>query len=84
MCSESTLSQSTVPKCFARFRAGNFDIKNEPHSGPPVTEKVDQILQKVQQDKHVSSVDIGMKLGIDHKTVLNHLHKAGYKKKLDV
>ncbi|XP_029156095.1 histone-lysine N-methyltransferase SETMAR-like [Nylanderia fulva] len=25
-----------------------------------------------------------MGLGIDHKTVLNHLHKAGYKKKLDV
>ncbi|CAK9804065.1 Histone-lysine N-methyltransferase SETMAR [Anthophora plagiata] len=25
-----------------------------------------------------------MELGVDHKTVLNHLHKAGYKKKLDV
>ncbi|XP_029162233.1 histone-lysine N-methyltransferase SETMAR-like [Nylanderia fulva] len=38
---------------------------------------------------NVSSIIIkrnryGMELGIDHKTVLNHLHKAGYKKKLDV
>jgi len=33
--------------------------------------------------KHVSTVEIARELGID-KTVLNHLHKAGYKKKLDV
>ncbi|EFN78679.1 Histone-lysine N-methyltransferase SETMAR, partial [Harpegnathos saltator] len=52
--------------------------------GRPITEKADEILETVQQDKHISSVDIGMELGIDHKTVLNHLHKAGYKKKLDV
>ena len=38
---------------------------------------------KVERDKHVSTVEIARELGID-KTVLNHLHKAGYKKKLDV
>ena len=32
----------------------------------------------------VSTVEIARKLGIDHKTVLNYLHKAGYKKKLNV
>ena len=39
---------------------------------------------KVERDKHVSTVEIVRELGIDHKTVLNHLHKVGYKKKLDV
>jgi len=39
---------------------------------------------KVEHDKHVSPVEIARELGIDHKTVLNHLHKVGYKKKLDV
>ena len=39
---------------------------------------------KVELDKHVSTVEIARELSIDHKTVLNHLHKAGYKKKLDV
>ena len=39
---------------------------------------------KVERDKHVSTVELTRELGIDHKTVLNHLHKAGYKKKLDV
>jgi len=32
----------------------------------------------------VSTVDVTRELGIDYKTVLNHLHKVGYKKKLDV
>jgi len=32
----------------------------------------------------VSTVEITRELGINYKTVLNHLHKAGYKKKLDV
>jgi len=39
---------------------------------------------KVERDKHLSTVEIARELGIDHKTVLNYLHKAGYKKKLDV
>ena len=31
----------------------------------------------------MSTVEIARELGIDHKTVLNHLHKAGQKKKLE-
>ena len=34
--------------------------------------------------RDVSTVEIARELSIDHKTVLNHLHKVGYKKKLDV
>ncbi|EFN78260.1 Histone-lysine N-methyltransferase SETMAR, partial [Harpegnathos saltator] len=80
-----SLSTYFIKICwFARFRSGNFDVKDKSRSGRPITEKADEILEKVQQDKHISSVDIGIELGIDHKTVLNHLHKAGYKKKLDV
>ena len=81
---EDTLSKSAARKWFARFRAGNFDVKDEPHSGRPITEKSNEIMVKVERDKHVSTVEIARELGIDHKTVLNHLHKAGYKKKLDV
>jgi len=32
--------------------------------------------------RYISSHDIGKELNIDHKTVLNHLEKARYKKKL--
>jgi len=60
-------------------------VKDKLRSGRPNTEKSDEIIKKkVERDKHVSTVEIARELGIDHKTVLNHLHKAGYKKKLDV
>jgi len=39
---------------------------------------------KVERAKHVNTVEIARELGINYKTVLNHLHKAGCKKKLDV
>jgi len=58
-------------------------MKDEPLSGQPITES-DEIIVKVERDKHVSTVEIASELGIDHKTVLNYLHKAGYIKKLDV
>jgi len=59
-------------------------VKDEPRSGRSITEKSDEIMIKIEHDKHVSTEEIAKELGIDHKTVLNHLHKAGYKKKLDV
>ena len=39
---------------------------------------------KISSKTDISSVDIGMELEIDRKTVMNHLRKADYKKKLDV
>jgi len=59
-------------------------VKDEPRSGRPITEKSDEIVVKVEHDKHMSTMEITRELGIDYKTVLNYLHKAGYKKKLDV
>ncbi|GBP32205.1 hypothetical protein EVAR_27629_1 [Eumeta japonica] len=40
------------------FQSGNFDVKDEPRSGRPVTDLVDAILEKVEHDWHISSYDI--------------------------
>ena len=78
---EDTSSKSTARKWFARFRARNFDVKNEFRSDRSITEKSDEIIMvKVERDKHVSTVEIVRELGIDHKTVLNHLHKLDTKR----
>ncbi|KAJ0176139.1 hypothetical protein K1T71_008313 [Dendrolimus kikuchii] len=47
-------------------------------------DKINAIFEKVEQDWHISSYDVAGELGIDHKTVLAHLKKAGYTKKLDI
>lgn len=56
--------------------------KDEFRSDRQITEKVYEILEKVQQDNYISIVDTDMEL--DPKMILKHLHKAGYKKMLDV
>jgi len=37
-------------------------------AGRPFTGKVDEIMEKVEQERHISSHDIGKELNIDHKT----------------
>ncbi|KAJ0176832.1 hypothetical protein K1T71_008011 [Dendrolimus kikuchii] len=69
---------------FKRFQSRNFDIKDARRSGRPVTDKIDAIFEKVEQDRHISNYDVAGELGLDHKTVLAHLKKAGYTKKLDI
>jgi len=51
---------------FKRFQAWNFDVKNAPRSRP-ITWKVDEIMVIVEQDRHISSHDIGKELNIDTK-----------------
>jgi len=41
------------------------------HFGQSITGKVDEIMEKVEQDRHISNHDSSEKLNIDHKTVLN-------------
>lgn len=81
---EDALTRQTAANWFRRFRDGNFDVKDAFRSGRPIVKNVDEIFQKIEENRHVSSYDIAKALNIDHKTVLRHLHKAGYTKKLDV
>ncbi|GFX26189.1 histone-lysine N-methyltransferase SETMAR [Trichonephila clavipes] len=60
-----------------------FMLKIHPAPGRPVIENVDKITEIIEVDQHVSSHSIAQELKIDHKTVLNHLLKVGFKKKLD-
>lgn len=76
-----TLSDRTVRNWFERFRGGNFDVKDIPRSGRPVTKKADEILQMVESDPQASTHDIANALNVDQETVWNHLKKAGYSKK---
>ncbi|GBP50244.1 hypothetical protein EVAR_88079_1 [Eumeta japonica] len=61
----------------------NFEVKDEPRSDPPVTDKVDGILKKVEQEQHVSPYDLTEELEIEQNVVLIQMKKAGYTKKLD-
>ncbi|GFY35903.1 histone-lysine N-methyltransferase SETMAR [Trichonephila clavipes] len=59
-----------------------FDAKDAPRTGRPNIENVDKITEIIEVDRHVSSRSIAQELKINYKTVLNHLRKVGFKKKL--
>ena len=81
---EGVVPKSAARKWLARFYSRNFDVKDVPRSGRPNTGKSDEILEKIEQDRHISSPDIAYESNINHQSVLNHLQMAGFKKKLDV
>ena len=64
------------------FRKGKNAAQAD-RPGQPIVEKVDEILKKIEVDRHISFRDIATDVNIDHKTVLNHLHKTRYQTKLD-
>ncbi|GFX94169.1 histone-lysine N-methyltransferase SETMAR [Trichonephila clavipes] len=67
-----------------RLKPGVLDVKDALCTVRPVVENVDKITEMIEVDRHVSSRNIAQELKTDHRTVLNHLRKAGFKKKLDV
>ncbi|GFW26257.1 afadin [Trichonephila clavipes] len=77
-----TVTANYVQFWFRRFRSGIFDVKDAPRKGRLVVENVDKITKIIEVDRHNSSRSISQKLKIDHKTVLNHLRKVGFEKKL--
>ena len=79
-----TVSIFTAQRWFQRFRSGAEVIEDAPRSGRPVVENCDKIAELIERDRHRSSRSIDQELGMSHQTVVNHLKKIGFKKKLDV
>ncbi|GFW84405.1 histone-lysine N-methyltransferase SETMAR [Trichonephila clavipes] len=69
---------------FHRFRSGIFYVKVAPHTGRPAIKNVNKITEIIEVDRHVTSRSIAQEIKINHKTVLSHLRKVGFKKKLEV
>ncbi|GFV32267.1 transposable element Tcb2 transposase [Trichonephila clavipes] len=79
-----TVIANYVQFWFRRFRSGIFDVKDTPRTGRSVVENIDKITEIIKVDRPVSSRSITQELKIDPKTVLSHLRKVGFKKKLHV
>ncbi|GFS77315.1 histone-lysine N-methyltransferase SETMAR [Trichonephila clavipes] len=79
-----TVTTNYVQFWFRRLRSGIFGDKKAPFTGRSFIENVDKIAEIIEINRHVSSLSIIQEPKIDHKTILNHLRKVGFKKKLDV
>ena len=48
----SAVSVRVAQIWFKRFQSGNFDVKDACRSGRPITDKMDAIIENVEQDRH--------------------------------
>ncbi|KMQ81406.1 histone-lysine n-methyltransferase setmar [Lasius niger] len=71
----NTVSYDTVKVWFRKFKAGNFDIEDEPRSGRPIEVDCEQLKQIIDQDRNVSTRTIALELDICQKTVVNALKR---------
>ena len=81
---EGVIGESTTRKWFAKFKNGNFDIDDMPHSGRPFKFDEHNLKALLKEERCQTSRELAEKINCDQKTIINHLHSMGFAEKLGV
>ena len=81
---EGVIDESMARKWFARFKNGNFDIKDMPCSRKPSEFDEDHLKALLKEESCQISCELAEKMNCDQKTILNHLHSMGLAERLGV
>lgn len=79
-----SFTQRTCERWFKKFATGDFGLEDDPRTGRPSDIDDDILLALVQNDRHMTTQEIGERFNIDRRTVGTHLKKLGMVKKVDV
>ena len=81
---EGVIGESTARKWFAKFKNGNFDINDMPHSGRPSEFDKDHLKAIFKEKSCQTSCELAEKINCDQKAILNHLYSNRFAEKLGV
>lgn len=81
---DEALKERQCQNWFAKFRSGDFSLKDEQRSGRPVEVDDDQIKALIDADRHSTTREIAGKLDVSHTCIEKRLKELGYVKKLDL
>ena len=70
---EGVIGKSTARKWFAKFKNGNFDIDDMPHSRRPSGFDEDHLKALLKEKGCQRSCELAEKINCNQKTILNHL-----------
>ena len=80
---DKTVSNTTVCDWFRRFRERDESIEDKERSGRPVEVDDPQLVELLENQPSLSAFDIAEQLNFDPTTICRHIHKLGYKLKLE-
>ena len=75
---EKSLTERQCQNWFARFRSGDFDLKDAPRSGRPTKVDDDKIKAMLENNQRSTTREIAETLNISHTRVGRHLKQLGY------
>ena len=78
------VSYVTARRWFSRFRQGNLEVKDEPHSRRPFAVINNELLAAIESDPRLTTQDLSVKFGCSSVTIGNHLHELGFKWKYGI
>ena len=83
-CKVDCLTERQCQRWFDRFRSGNFNVQDVPHTGRPTTTDDDKIKPLIEINRSVTTREIVEKLDASYSTIYLHFQQLGYVNELDV
>ncbi|XP_076302457.1 histone-lysine N-methyltransferase SETMAR-like [Lasioglossum baleicum] len=81
---EDAVAERTVPKWFARFEAGNFDLEDQELPGSPSTTDEDTIRTEIEDSPCSTLRQLAGMLNKSKSAIHDHTVNLGYVCRLDV
>jgi histone-lysine N-methyltransferase SETMAR len=75
---EGTVAPRTAQKWFKRFNEGDFDLEDMPRSGRPTVFDEGNLQAALDVEPSSSTRELAEELGVDQKTVWNHLKQLDF------
>lgn len=79
-----TISHMTASRWFNRFKNGNEELEDEPHTGRPPVFDLEALKAAIQEDPRQSSRCLSERFGYSHSIIQQHLHELGFVWKLPI
>lgn len=78
----NTVSETTCKTWFAKFRAGDRSLNDEPRSGRPQVVDDEELRRLVEEDDKLTTEEMAQVLGCGATTIRENLHRIGKRWKL--
>lgn len=79
---EHAPSQDTCERWFARFRSGDFDVKDKERPGQPKKFKDEELQALLDENSCLTQKELALELGVERRTIGYRLHAMGLIRKL--